>query len=94
MCVPCFAGLSREGILHSGFSKQVRHRVPNFCSVPCNHQLIASLQNEKLKEFSKDSANGVVGLVFFLLGTLPPADLEPEEAFQASVSGRLEDVGS
>jgi len=33
-------------------------------------------------------------LVFFLPGTLPPADLEPEEAFQASVSGRCRDLNT
>lgn len=46
------------------------------------------------KKISKNSRNGIVHLVFFLPGTLPPEDLELEEAFQASVSGRLEDVGS
>ena len=66
----------------------------SFLLCPCDHPLIAGLYNENWKEFSKNSENGIVCLIFFLPGTLPPADLEPEEDFQASVSGRLEDVGS
>lgn len=56
----------------------------SFLLCPYNH----------FKEFSTNSANGTVCLDFFLSATQLPADLEPEEAFQPSVSGRLEDVVS